>query len=372
MKKKASNALIILLLIVGIGVLCFPFVADRVTGWLNARALEKNGEALRAMETLARKRLLDDAHDYNATLHGGVRDAFAANQPQEDEAYMGLLNASGDGIMGSLVIPKIHVNLPIYHTTNSDVLRLGVGHVYGTSLPVGGEGTHCALAGHSGLPSATILSELDELAEGDLFMIHVAGEVLYYAVDQIVVVEPSETQYLLPESGRDLVTMVTCTPYGINSHRLLVRGSRTADPEEGLTEDASLPELSYAIPMALSLVVLMVIRLIRRARAKARRKREADASGEDAEDSGMQPEETGAPVSERRNPDAPPEGDPSSGKNPADSAAAPEGEESPTDADDTTDTPLENIQKEENTDENREENAKTDSRKKEEDTGEGR
>ena len=140
--------------------------------------------------------------------------------------FRSLLNVNGDGIMGSIRIPKISLRLPIYHTTNSEVLKSGAGHVEGTSLPVGGDSTHSALAGHRGLPSARLFTDLGRLEVGDYFYIEVLGQELSYCVDQIVVVLPEEVSYLNPVEGEDHVTLVTCTPYGINTHRLLVRGIR--------------------------------------------------------------------------------------------------------------------------------------------------
>ena len=223
--RKLINILIFVILLLGIGLMLYPFVSNQITQIWNNRAMEKNGETLRAMEALEKKRILAAAQRYNMSLQGGISDAFSSNK-EADDAYMDVLNPAGDGIMGSIDIPKAGIHLPIFHTTRSDVLRMGVGHVENTSLPIGGLGTHCALAGHNGLPSARLFTDLVKVEVGDTFTLHILDDDLLYQVDQILVVEPSETQYLLPESDKDLVTLVTCTPYGINSHRLLVRGTR--------------------------------------------------------------------------------------------------------------------------------------------------
>ena len=173
--------------------------------------------------------MLQAARAYNETLQGvEVRDAFTDAQEREDAVYEGLLDVNGDGIMGVIEIPKIGVRLPIYHGTGSYGLERGVGHMEGTSLPVGGEGAHCGLSGHRGLPSARLFTDLDQMERGDLFFINVLGELLVYQVDQVNVVLPHELEYMAAVEGEDLVTLVTCTPYGVNTHRLLVRGRRTA------------------------------------------------------------------------------------------------------------------------------------------------
>ena len=267
MKSRISTFLIVIVLLTGIGLMLYPFVSDRVITFLNERAIERNGEALRAMEALEKSRLLKRAREYNENLNGGIRDAFSGDSA-EDDAYMSLLNPSGDGMMGSIAIPKIGVEIPIYHTTQSDVLHRGVGHVYSTALPVGGEGTHCALAGHRGLPGARLFTDLPKMEIGDLFTLHVAGETLTYEVDQIVTVEPAETQWLNPEPGRDLVTLVTCTPYGVNTHRLLVRGTRIESPPPAETETAAYPQW---LPYGACGAVIAVLTVFFMARRKKRR-----------------------------------------------------------------------------------------------------
>ena len=180
---------------------------------------------------------LEHARDYNKLLIGTaiVTDPFdpeAQKRLEKSSDYFNILNLDEKGLMGYIVIPKINVNLPIYHGTSEDVLQKGVGHLQNTSFPVGGEGTHAVLSGHTGLSSAKLFTDLDKLEEGELFFIEVLGEKLAYKIDQIKIVEPSETSDLVIKSGEDYVTLVTCTPYGINSHRLLVRGTRIPYTED--------------------------------------------------------------------------------------------------------------------------------------------
>lgn len=177
------------------------------------------------------------AEEYNRTLEGkGVPDAFSFISEEEDETYMSLLAQSSNGVMGFIKIPKISVSLPIYHTTEKSVLEKGVGHLQGSALPVGGEGTHCVLSAHRGLPSAALFTDLNLLEIGDKFFIYVLDRSLAYEVDQILEVEPDETESLDVSETEDLVTLVTCTPYGVNSHRLLVRGHRVEYTEDDVAE----------------------------------------------------------------------------------------------------------------------------------------
>ena len=162
--------------------------------------------------------------------------ANAAHSEEADEGYMSCLNLTGDGMMGYVEVPKIHVKLPIFHTTDEEVLQTAAGHLEGSSLPVGGEGTHAVISAHRGLPSAALFTDLDRLSEGDCFLLYILDDVLCYKVDQISVVEPEDTSALAAEDGLDLVTLLTCTPYGVNSHRLLVRGHRV--PYEEIEDEA--------------------------------------------------------------------------------------------------------------------------------------
>ena len=180
------------------------------------------------------------AHAYNeALLPSILPDSFAVAEASDepDEEYMACLNIAGDEMMGTVEIPKINIELPIYHTTDETVLERAAGHLEGSSLPVGGESTHAVISAHRGLPSASLFTDLDQLEEGDHFLLHVLDDTLAYEVDKISVVEPEETQDLAVEQGEDLVTLLTCTPYGVNSHRLLVRGHRVPYEPEAIADE---------------------------------------------------------------------------------------------------------------------------------------
>jgi sortase A len=203
------------------------------------------------------------AEAYNNTLAGISDDASL-----DEDTYNALLNIDGSGIMGYLEVPKIDVRLAIYHGTGEDALENGVGHLEDTSLPVGGSSTHCVLSGHRGLPSAKLFTDLDKLENGDLFYIYILGETLAYEVDQVLVVEPSQVDALKITPGQDYVTLLTCTPYGVNSHRLLVRGHRTEvvneTPEDnGARNNGTDIDLWVIIPLALVILLLLAFAVYR-------------------------------------------------------------------------------------------------------------
>ena len=231
MKKNKSFVVlavaVCLIFVMGLGLLLYPTVSNfwnekRSEKLINdyiANVSEAKGEDYSAE--------FKAAEEYNKTLEGkGIPDAFAFISEEEDETYMSLLSQSSNGVMGFIKIPKINVSLPIYHTTEKSVLEKGVGHLRGSALPVGGRGTHCVLSAHRGLPSAALFTDLDLLSEGDRVFFYVLDRALAYEVDQILEVEPDETESLDVSEDGDLVTLVTCTPYGVNSQRLLGRGDR--------------------------------------------------------------------------------------------------------------------------------------------------
>ena len=236
--KKASVVIAVLLVIAGICMLAYPFASDylnkieqsKVSNNLKQIVEESNAEDLSAWH--------QQAVDYNESLYSGVSniiDPFDTSASRSlGEEYLSCLNLAGDGAMGTIVIPSIDVDLPIYHGTEGDEMNHGVGHLSSSSLPVGGASTHAVLAGHTGLPSAIIFDKLDKLQVGDYFVLEVLGEDLAYRVTSTEVVLPSETSSLVVQEGKDLVTLVTCTPYGVNSHRLLVHAERCEIPDEWL------------------------------------------------------------------------------------------------------------------------------------------
>ena len=234
MKKKLTGVVLpALLFLAGLAVLLYPSFSDL---WNQRRQESMIGTYVETVAQLTKEdhsALRQAAQEYNAGLDGTFHDAFIADRIGQDDPYWSLLDPAGSGVMGYIEIPKISVRLPVYHGAGEDALQRGIGHLAGTSLPVGGAGTHCVLSGHRGLPTALLFTDLDRLISGDRFYLHVLDETLAYEVDRIAVVEPTEVSDLLPESGADYVTLVTCTPYGVNTHRLLVRGHRVPYvPEE--------------------------------------------------------------------------------------------------------------------------------------------
>ena len=226
MKKKRnviSTAILVVLLLVGLSVMLYPTVSDRWNSRVQTRAIATYNQSVEQMDTGDKERLLMEAHSYNATLS----HLTAPFTNWEDAGNYGkILDISGTGIMGYISIPKIQVELPIYHGTSAEVLNVAVGHLQGSSFPVGGENTHAVISAHRGLPSAKLFSDLDQLVEGDTFTVTILDEVLTYEVEKIFIVKPDELDKLAIIPGGDYVTLMTCTPYGVNSHRLLVRAHR--------------------------------------------------------------------------------------------------------------------------------------------------
>lgn len=237
-KKKKSrwlvNLLIVLLFLVGAGVLLYPTFSDMWNKYRNAQLITKYEEAVETLSDDNYEKLWQEAKEYNAQHKvNHIVDAFSEETEYElSHPYDTILDPNDDGLMGSIEIPKIGVKIAIYHGLSKTVLEKGCGHVEGTSLPIGGKGTHAALAAHRGLPSAKLFTDLDQMEEGDIFVLNILGKKLAYEVDQIKVVLPEEAQELDIVEGEDYVTLVTCTPYGVNTHRLLVRGKRTKYVEE--------------------------------------------------------------------------------------------------------------------------------------------
>ena len=202
----------------------YPSVSNYWNSFTQSRAIAGYADKVAALNEDQYTALWEAANKYNQALLERF-NTYLLEEEQRAE-YEKLLNVSGTGVMGYIEIPDIDCTLPIYHGTEESVLQIAVGHLEWTGLPVGGKSTHCVLSGHSGLPSAELFTNLDKLEEGDLFMLHVLDEILMYEVDQIIIVEPHETDALKIVEGEDYCTLMTCTPYGVNSHRLLVRGHR--------------------------------------------------------------------------------------------------------------------------------------------------
>ena len=239
-KRKRSAFPVILLFIAGLALLLYPYISNE---WNNYR----QSQLISNYETVVAEK--EDEIDYSgewkranaynkSLLPSILPDSFAiaAANEEPDEEYMACLNIAEDGMMGMIEIPKINIKIPIYHTTSEEILQKAAGHLEGSSLPVGGMDTHAVISAHRGLPSAALFTDLDRLVEGDHFLLHILDKTLCYEVEQISVVEPEDTEALSVEPGRDLVTLLTCTPYGVNSHRLLVRGMQVPYEEEVLEE----------------------------------------------------------------------------------------------------------------------------------------
>ena len=270
MKKHLSTIALVLVLLVGLSLMLYPTVSDWWNSMHQSRAIASYSETVAELDHTRYDELLAGARAYNATLQNGPGRFVLSDE--ERAVYERVLDVSGTGIMGYVEVPAIGCSLPIYHGTSEGVLQIAIGHIEGSSLPVGGLGTHCVLSGHRGLPSAKLFTSLDKLVVGDTFMLHVLDETLTYEVDQILVVEPGDVSALELDPLADLCTLVTCTPYGINSHRLLVRGHRIETQEEKapviVTADAVRVEgwkvaLAVAVPL---LILVMIIGLLSRRR----------------------------------------------------------------------------------------------------------
>ena len=243
MKKKLSIVLAGILFLAGLSLLLYPLVANQ---WNNYRQSKLISEYETVVKDESRKGTInyqkewDRAHAYNqALLPSILPDSFAiaAASDEPGEEYMSCLNILTDEMMGYVEIPKINIKIPIFHTTSEEVLNKGAGHLEGSSLPVGGENTHSVISAHRGLPSASLFTDLDQLEDGDHFLIRVLDQTLCYEVDQIHIVEPENTSDLAVEPGQDLVTLLTCTPYAVNTKRLLVRGHRVPYEEETIEKE---------------------------------------------------------------------------------------------------------------------------------------
>lgn len=251
MKKNIKFIAIGLLMLAGLSLLLYPLVSNTWNNYRQTQLISSYEEAIVVADENGQIDYESEvllANTYNTNLLPCILpDSFATAEAaeEEDEEYRSCLNLNGDGIMGYVQIPKIGIKLPIFHGTSDEVLQIGAGHLEGSSLPIGGESTHSVLSAHRGLPSASLFTDLDLMKEGDHFYINVLDETLAYEVDQILTVEPVDTTALAVEDGKDLVTLLTCTPYGVNTQRLLVRGHRV-DYVEGMVEEEDIPLAAYS------------------------------------------------------------------------------------------------------------------------------
>lgn len=272
--KKWQTFVLILIFLAGLSLLLYPPLSNYWNSLRQSRLVSQYMQDVSRLADDQKNELLEDAREYNREL---ARHPLHFNlSAEEQEQYEQTLDVSGTGVMGYLEIPKIEVSLPIYHGTEEVVLEFAVGHLAGTSLPVGGENTHAVLTGHTGLPSSRLLTDLEDLEIGDIFFVQIMEETLTYEVDQIHVVLPENTRDLTIVDGEDLCTLVTCTPYGVNTHRLLVRGHRIATKPEtmmrfsadALQIDPMIVMPFLAAPILLLLFLLAMLRPRRRSRVK--------------------------------------------------------------------------------------------------------
>lgn len=234
-KKYISTIIIAVIFLTGLGFLLYPTVSNLWNQAHQSRAIATYSKQVEKLDDSENKKMLKAARKYNKSLLK-KSDHWKLSK-KDKKKYESLLDVSGTGIMGYIEVPKIDCSLPIYHGTDEGALQIAIGHLEGSSLPVGGKSTHCVLSGHRGLPSARLFTDLDQMEEGDIFILNILGRKLAYEVDQIKVVLPEEMSDLEIEEGKDLCTLVTCTPYGINTHRLLVRGHRTEYVEKKVEEE---------------------------------------------------------------------------------------------------------------------------------------
>ncbi len=265
MKKHLITILLFFVLLVGLSLVLYPSFSN----WWNSRHMSRvitdYVNLIQDLEEDEYEGLIEEAQEYNRSLL--TRANGYTTTPEQKEQYASLLNIANNGVMGYIEIPIIGVSLPVYHGTDDSVLQVAIGHLEWSSLPIGGESTHCVVSGHRGLPSAKLFTHLDKLREGDLFILRILDEVLTYEVDQILIVEPHEVDSLMISEGEDLCTMFTCTPYGINTHRLLVRGHRVENLKEKETRhvisEAILIEPAVVAPMvALPMLLILFVWLM--------------------------------------------------------------------------------------------------------------
>ncbi len=276
MRRKISNAILVLILLIGLGLLAYPTFSDWWNSFHQTRAIAGYTSAVANMDKEDFDRMWAEAENFNEQLRN-ISGRFQLTD-EEIKYYKSILDVTGTGIMGYIDIPSIKVSLPIYHGTDESVLQIAIGHIIGTSFPIGGEGTHCAVSGHRGLPSAKLFTDIDKLQAGDKFLLQILDRTLTYEVDQIRIVLPQELQDLEIDPYMDYCTLITCTPYGVNTHRLLVRGHRVDNDktdETRVTADAMRFEPVIVAPLVAApiLFILLIFMLISTSRWNRERKR---------------------------------------------------------------------------------------------------
>ena len=318
MKKKLSGILFGLMFLVGFGILVYPTVADQWNTYRQSRLISSYEKNIEEMEPEDFTAQWEKAQALNGTLtkNSIYGDVFGQDEEEmQDSEYWQVLNVGGDGVMGYLSIPKINLKVSIYHGTGDGVLQTGVGHLNGTGLPIGGESTHSVLAAHRGLPSARLFTDIDQMKKGDKFYLHVLDETLAYQVDQILDMVDKDDMETLEnalqiEEGKDYVTLFTCTPYGVNSHRLLVRGTRVPYTGEEDIEETPVDTMLRAVQdyymlylvlgLSVTLLVILFMKiLIKPGKKKTEAAPPGDAQGGDGKEEGKGPEDPDSPAGKR-------------------------------------------------------------------------
>ncbi len=256
-----------LLFLIGFGIMLYPVLSNALSQISYHETISSYEQSVSDENSSLYQSMIQEAVNYNEKLTtSSIVDAFSDPEITNSEEYMNILNLNRDGMMGYISIPKIDIKIPIYHGTSSEVLSKGVGHLEGSSFPIGGKSSHAILSAHRGLPSARLFTDLDQLEVGDKFYIYILDQIYTYQVDQVLVIEPSETEALQIQDGKDLVTLVTCTPYGVNTHRLLVRGERVEELAEQVIESESNRDLTindYVLYIGLfGAIVLVLVTII--------------------------------------------------------------------------------------------------------------
>lgn len=272
--KKLSTVLLIATFVAGLSLLLYPTVSNYWNTLHASRAVATYVDAVQNMGEDKRREMLQKAIDYNKSLTSDNQRLTISSARRQE--YESILDVDGNGMIGYIEIPNVNITLPVYHGTNDDVLQIAVGHLDWTSLPVGGTSTHCVLSGHRGLPSAKLFTNLDQVKEGDTFVIRVLDEVLTYEVDQIRIVEPAAVDDLMIENGKDYCTLVTCTPYGVNSHRLLVRGHRVENESKSIrvtSEAIQIEPLIVAPAIAIPTLIIIFVLLIASSNKKKKKQK---------------------------------------------------------------------------------------------------
>lgn len=262
-RQRMTTVLLVAVLVAGIGIMCYPFISDWWNSFHQTRAIQDYDAAVEKMDKADYENYFGKAEEYNRKLQA-MEKPFEQFDEVRDE-YFNTLDATGNGIIGYVTIPTIGTELPIYHGTDDDVLNIAVGHLEGSTFPIGGESTHAVLSAHRGLPTSKLFTNLDKVQEGDIFTIKVLDRLLTYRVDQILIVEPDMTDALEIIDGMDCCTLVTCTPYGINTHRLLVRGTRTDNesaPAVIRNEAYRIPYTKVILTVTIPLFVLLFLTLM--------------------------------------------------------------------------------------------------------------